>query len=59
MTACQDARNAIAIRELTCPHCGKTMECFIRDGFHAVEARCESCGFSIPEGTPFGEEICD
>lgn len=59
MAGCHDARNAITIIEMPCPHCGEIMECFDRDGIHAAEARCEKCGFSIPAGTKLGEESCD
>ncbi len=57
MTGCHDARNAITIKEIPCPHCGEIMECFDRDSIHAAEARCENCGFIIPAGCAFKESL--
>lgn len=55
MAGCHDARNAIIIKEIPCPHCGEIMECFDRDSIHAAEARCENCGFTILAGSAFKE----
>lgn len=51
MDVCQEARNAIAIVEVPCPNCGGSMEFFIKDGFLAVDALCDSCSFAIPAGS--------
>lgn len=59
MIGCHDARNAVIVREVHCPHCGEIMECFERDGIHAVDAYCENCDFTIPAGIPFKEKPCD
>lgn len=51
MDGCQEARNAITIVEVPCPNCEGSMEFFIKDGFLAVDALCDSCGYTIPAGS--------
>lgn len=51
MDGYQEARNAITIVEVPCPNCGGSMEFFIKDGFLAVDALCDSCSFAIPAGS--------
>lgn len=51
MDGCQEARNAITIVEIPCPHCSGSMEFFIKDGYLAVDARCDTCGAVIPAGS--------
>ena len=51
MDGCQEARNAITIREIPCPRCGESLELFIKDGFLAADAICDSCGYVIPAGS--------
>ena len=51
MDGCKEARNAITIREIPCPRCGESMELFIKDGFLAADAICDSCGYVIPAGS--------
>ncbi len=49
---CQDARNAITIKEVPCPACGEVLEIFIRDGKLAADAVCGGCGHAIEAGEP-------
>ena len=52
MSACMDARNAITIAEVPCPHCGEPVEIFDRDGKYAVNSVCDNCGFVFQAGEP-------
>lgn len=51
MDGCQEARNAVTIVEVPCPKCTGAMEFFIKDGFLAVDAVCDTCGDTIPAGS--------
>ncbi len=51
MDVCQEARNAITIKEVPCPQCGESVEVFIKDGFLAADTVCDSCGHVIPAGS--------
>ncbi len=51
MDGCQEARNAITIEEVPCPRCGESVEVFIKDGFLAADAKCDSCGHVMSAGT--------
>lgn len=51
MDGCQEARNAITIFEIPCPRCTGSIEFFIKDGFLAVDALCDTCGYTVPPGS--------
>lgn len=53
MDACQEARNAITIREIPCPNCGESVEVFIKDGFISADTVCDACGYRITAGVNF------
>ena len=55
MDGCQEARSAITIEEIPCPKCGGSMEIFIKDGFLAADAVCDTCGYGIAAGASPGE----
>lgn len=54
MDGCQEARNAITISEIPCPKCGGSIEVFIKDGFLAADAVCDTCGYVIAAGSSLG-----
>ena len=51
LDGCQEARQAVTIREIPCPRCGGSVETFVKDGALAADAVCEGCGHVIPAGT--------
>ena len=50
MDPCQEARNAITIKEVPCPQCGETVEVYIKDGFLAADVKCDACGCMLSAG---------
>ena len=51
MDGCHEARQAVTIGEMDCPRCGESVEIFIKDGFLAADAVCDSCGNVIAAGS--------
>ena len=52
LDGCHEARNAVTIEEVTCPHCGADVEVYVRDGLLATEVRCDACGHVFAAGNP-------
>ena len=51
LDGCQEARQAVEIREIPCPRCGEAVEIFVKDGALAADAACDVCGHVLSAGT--------
>ena len=58
LQGCQEGKSTPKLVEIKCPQCGEVIEVFIRlgglknaAGVTVGDAKCEKCGYAVPEDT--------